>query len=137
MSANPLIQWKIFFLYPPSGARILQQRIHLKGFPTIRQPRTEEGGVMCDYSLGGLPNRLAVDGEELTVHRFSTGSIGLAACCDVHPAHVERPLRKKSVWESIRNFFAEVSDEHSKAPAVCIPPGAQLILKSVPLDLRR
>jgi hypothetical protein len=34
---------------------------------------------MCDYSLLHFPNRLAVNGEELIVHRFSSGSIGLAA----------------------------------------------------------
>ena len=34
---------------------------------------------MCDYSLAGIPNRLAVEGEELAVHRFPTGSIGLAS----------------------------------------------------------
>ena len=33
---------------------------------------------MCDYSLAVLPKRLAVEGEELIVHRFRTGSIGLA-----------------------------------------------------------
>jgi hypothetical protein len=87
---------------------------------------------MCDYSLGGLPNRLAIDGEELTVHRFNTGSIGLASCCDLHKAHVERPVRKKTLWESIKNFLAAPS-----VPAVCVPPGAQLVLKTVPLDLRQ
>jgi len=25
---------------------------------------------MCDYSLAGIPNRLAVEGEQLVVHRF-------------------------------------------------------------------
>ena len=34
---------------------------------------------MCDYSLTGIPNRLAVEGEELVVHRFRTGSLGLAS----------------------------------------------------------
>jgi hypothetical protein len=28
---------------------------------------------MCDYSLEGLPNRLAVRGEQLVTHRFVTG----------------------------------------------------------------
>jgi hypothetical protein len=32
---------------------------------------------MCDYSLAGVPNRLAVEGEQLVVHRFPTGSVGL------------------------------------------------------------
>src|SRR6266480_3937786 len=36
---------------------------------------------MCDYSLAGVPNRLAVEGEQLVVHRFSTGSVGLASPC--------------------------------------------------------
>jgi hypothetical protein len=34
---------------------------------------------MCDYSLAGVPNRLAVEGEELVVHRFPTGALGLAS----------------------------------------------------------
>ena len=34
---------------------------------------------MCDYSLCGIPNRLAVESEELVVYRFSTGSIGMAS----------------------------------------------------------
>lgn len=28
---------------------------------------------MCDYSLAHVPNRLAVEGEELVVYRFGTG----------------------------------------------------------------
>src|SRR5436305_12509932 len=38
---------------------------------------------MCDYSLMSLPNRLAVCGEELIVHRFELGAIGLASAADV------------------------------------------------------
>jgi len=34
---------------------------------------------MCDYSLAGNPNRLAVEGEELVVHPFPTGALGLAS----------------------------------------------------------
>ena len=34
---------------------------------------------MCDYSLMSLPNRLAVCGDELIVHRFELGAIGLAS----------------------------------------------------------
>ena len=33
---------------------------------------------MCDYSLAGVRNRLAVEGEQLVVQRFSTGALGLA-----------------------------------------------------------
>jgi len=69
---------------------------------------------MCDYSLAGIPNRLAVEGEELVVHRFSTGSIGLASPC----ASVSR-------WWSAKEI-----------PAVCVPPGARLILYDVPKRLQ-
>ena len=37
---------------------------------------------MCDYSLMAIPNRLAVSGEELIVHRFEAGSVGLASAFD-------------------------------------------------------
>src|SRR2546425_10252775 len=65
---------------------------------------------MCDYSLAGIPNRLAVEGEQLIVHRFSTGSLGLASPC---------------------------SQRLSKGtPAVCIPPGARLRLRDIPEALQ-
>jgi hypothetical protein len=76
---------------------------------------SKEGETMCDYSLAGIPNRLAVEGEQLTVHRFSTGSLGLAS--------PSIPLaRLCSAKES---------------PAVCVPPGARLLLRDVPEDLQR
>jgi hypothetical protein len=65
---------------------------------------------MCDYSLAGIPNRLAVEGEQLIVHRFSTGTLGLASPC---------------------------SKLLSKTPAVCIPPGARLRLRDIPEALQR
>ncbi len=67
---------------------------------------------MCDYSLTGIPNRLAVEGEELVVHRFRTGSLGLASTCP------------------------SVSRWWSGTPAVCVPPGARLMLLDVPKRLR-
>ena len=69
---------------------------------------------MCDYSLAGIPNRLAVESEELVVHRFSTGSIGLASPC----------ASVSSRWSAKQN------------PAVCVPPGARLILLDVPKRLQ-
>jgi len=74
------------------------------------------GGIkkMCDYSLAGIPNRLAVEGEELVVHRFHTGSIGLAS-----------PCAAASRWWSAK-----------QTPAVCVPPGARLILHDVPERLQ-
>jgi hypothetical protein len=91
---------------------------------------------MCDYSLGGLPNRLAVDGEELTVHRFSTHSIGLASPADLQNKIREARQRDQSLWYRIKSLFAPASD-CPPVRAVCVPPGARLVLKSIPLDLRR
>ena len=91
---------------------------------------------MCDYSLGGLPNRLAVDGEELIVHRFSTHSIGLASSADLQIMKMrEARQRDQSLWQRINSLFAPASDCHAVL-AVCVPPGARLVLKSIPMDLR-
>jgi hypothetical protein len=68
---------------------------------------------MCDYSLAGIPNRLAKEGERLVVCRFSTGSMGLTSGA--------------SLW---RSLFKET-------PAVCVPPGARLLLRDIPCDLQQ
>ena len=67
---------------------------------------------MCDYSLAGIPNRLAVEGEQLVVHRFSTGSLGLASPC------------------------SQLLSKGRGTPAVCIPPGARLRLRDIPEALQ-
>jgi hypothetical protein len=67
---------------------------------------------MCDYSLAGVPNRLAEEGERLVVCRFSTGSIGLTSDASL-----------------LRSLFKET-------PAVCVPPGARLLLRDIPKDLQ-
>jgi hypothetical protein len=90
---------------------------------------------MCDYSLGGLPIRLAVDGEELIVHRFSTHSIGLASPADLQGKMREARQREQSLWYRFKSLFAPASD-CPPVRAVCVPPGARLVLKSIPSDLR-
>jgi len=70
---------------------------------------------MCDYSLAELSNRLAVEGEPLLLHRFSTGSMGL-----------------KSRRRRLRELLFP-----SSVVAVCIPPGARLILEDVPEALQQ
>jgi hypothetical protein len=98
---------------------------------------------MCDYSLCGIPNRLAAEGEELVVHKFSTGSMGLASPADLPVCEAkESPKGSRQVsfwqgfWERVKSFF-EPSRPPATAPAVCIPPGAQLILKDIPADMQR
>jgi len=92
---------------------------------------------MCDYSLCGIPNRLAAEGEELVVHKFSTGSMGLASPADLPASEpVRETTRKQGFWQTIKAFF-EPARPPAVAPAVCIPPGAQLIVKDIPADLQR
>ena len=51
---------------------------------------------MCDYSLMGIPNRLAEEGEVLVTHRFSTGSLGFASPSDL--CKTAHPARPRGVW---------------------------------------
>jgi hypothetical protein len=90
---------------------------------------------MCDYSLGGLPNRLAAEGEELIVHRFPTHSIGLASQADLQ-ARISRTGSNMSIWQRMKNAFTGAFDS-PEVPAICVPPGACLILRNIPLELQR
>ncbi len=70
---------------------------------------------MCDYSLAHFPNRLARNGEQLVAHRFATQTMGFAS--------VQR------TWKEIL-FPAAV-------PAVCVPPGAKLLLCDIPVRIQQ
>jgi len=78
---------------------------------------------MCDYSLAEVRTRLAIEGEELTVYRFPTGTLGFTS-----PAELEHrsELRGWRSWFSPRQVPC----------AVCIPPGARLVLRDIPPRLR-
>jgi hypothetical protein len=84
---------------------------------------------MCDYSLMGVPNRLANDGEELVVHRFGTGSLGLVSDGECGPAISE------GIWPKIKNLFR--SSWPYQATAVCVPPGARLLLRDIAEEMQR
>lgn len=90
---------------------------------------------MCDYSLGGLPSRLAVEGDELVVHRFPTYSKGLAPAAQAQIEH-GGSRRWQSAWRRVKELFA-LPRFDSAVLAVCVPPGASLILKRIPGDLQR
>jgi hypothetical protein len=80
---------------------------------------------MCDYSIAAVRTRLALEGEELEVCRFPGGSLGLTT-----PAERERYQREDTGW---RSWFT------SPTPpcAVCIPPGARLVLVNISPVLQR
>jgi len=91
---------------------------------------------MCDYSLLGIRNRLAVEGEHLLVHQFPTGSLGLASPGELRTPVVELPDRAPARWwATIRNWFSPSLEK--SAPAVCIPPGARLLMQDIPKHLQR
>jgi len=89
---------------------------------------------MCDYSLGGLPNRLAAEGDELIVYRFPTSSMGLAPAAHLRTMSGDH-LRFQNLWRRIKAVLS-LPRFCPSIQAVCVPPGASLILKSIPRDLQ-
>jgi len=90
---------------------------------------------MCDYSLHLFPNRLGAEGEELVVHRFGGASLGLASPSDLP---VPASTCGLSRWAQFKAWFQRPLFEVDKAiPAVCVPPGAALILRDIPKSLQR
>ena len=88
---------------------------------------------MCDYSLMSVDNRLAVCGEELMVHRFEIFSRGLASVADVEAVRrAEQPPR--TFLEKVKR--AIFTADPPQCPAVCIPPGARLLLRDIPERLQ-
>lgn len=90
---------------------------------------------MCDYSLGGLPNRLAVEGDDLIVHRFPTYSMGLACAAHLRTKS-SHASRYQCLWRRITAFLA-LPGFCPEIQAVCVPPGASLTLQNIPSDLQR
>ena len=87
---------------------------------------------MCDYSLHGLANRLAIEGEQLVTHRFPTLSIGLASPRDVTAVdYIQQEGESRSSWWSVLKRFIP-SRNKAVVPAVCIPPGARLRMYTSP-----
>jgi hypothetical protein len=86
---------------------------------------------MCDYSLMGVPNRLAVPGDDLVVHRFEAGVLGMVAPFDIEARR--EGSKKEAFWPKLKQFFKQEPD----VPAVCIPPGSRLIVRDIPQELQR
>jgi len=89
---------------------------------------------MCDYSLMAVPNRLAQEGEDLVAHRFPTGSLGLALPTDITRAANPAPAMQRTFWGKVKEFFQP--PEQASVCAVCIPPGARLLLLDIPARLQ-
>src|SRR5262249_13706409 len=72
-----------------------------------------------------IHNRLGTEGEELVVHRFYSGTLGLAS-----PADVQRCADKP------RGVFEWLWGDQIQPAAVCVPPGARLFLQNIPVYLQ-
>ncbi len=89
---------------------------------------------MCDYSLMGIRNRLAVEGEELVTFRFSTGAVGLAPWNKGIERIHANVRAQTSFWAGLwKLLWGPVGDS---VPAVCVPPGARLLLIGVQRSLQ-
>jgi hypothetical protein len=89
---------------------------------------------MCDYSLMAVPNRLAEEGEDLVAHRFPTGSLGLASPADIKRCAGAPAQIQKGFWSAVKELLNPPKTE--PVPAVCIPPGARLLLQDIPARLQ-
>ncbi len=85
---------------------------------------------MCDYSLMGIPNRLACEGEDLVVYEFRTGSRGLTPGTSVTNTDTQK---RHETFGVVKRLFENLEPEKV---AVCIPPGAQLVLSDIPQDVQ-
>jgi hypothetical protein len=91
---------------------------------------------MCDYSLLGISNRLAVEGEPLIVHRFPTRSIGLASTVDLRiPSEKPSDQPPQRWWSALKSWFSPSIEK--PVAAVCVPPGARLLLRDIPQRLQQ
>ena len=90
---------------------------------------------MCDYCLMSLPNRLTVCGEALVVHRFELGAIGLAPISEVKAAEIPEMAAPKGFFEKLRRSL--FPPPRRQCTAVCVPPGARLLLRDIPEKLQR
>lgn len=91
---------------------------------------------MCDYSLMALPNRLAVCGDELVVHRFELGTLGLAPSSEVarQAKEAEIPSGLAFLQRVKKWLYPPLPAE---CTAVCVPPGARLLVRDIPKKMQQ
>jgi hypothetical protein len=90
---------------------------------------------MCDYSVMSFPNRLAKNGEELVVHRFAGGVIGLASPLNLKSPRNPLTARLGTVWADLCGTPGERRTR--SVVAVCVPPGTHLMVRDIPTELQQ
>jgi hypothetical protein len=83
---------------------------------------------MCDYSLYTVKNRLACESDDLVLHRFDTGSLGFCAA-----AELQQEMDRSGLARGWSSFLRWVFPRRQCGmTAVCIPPGARLLISEMP-----
>jgi hypothetical protein len=126
---------RVYFFVPPlsrlpTGPKVLAATSQTRGSTTN----------MCDYSLHTYSNRLAADGEDLVVHRFGAGSLGLACPADLAMVNSAAKTIQGSPWSRIKTWFLGKNprwEAEKRVAAVCVPPGSRLLLSDIPKNLQR
>jgi hypothetical protein len=80
----------------------------------------------------GIHNRLAREGEDLIVHQFSTGTRGLTSHTSVAATDSEQ-TQCTGFRFVVKKLFGKLEPERV---AVCIPPGARLLLSDIPENVQ-
>jgi hypothetical protein len=83
---------------------------------------------MCDYSLYTVKNRLACESDDLVLHRFDTGSLGFCAADELQQDMNRSALARG--WSSFVSWL--FPRKRCGVTAVCVPPGARLMVSEVP-----
>jgi hypothetical protein len=85
---------------------------------------------MCDYSLHGIPSRLAKEDEVLVIHRFYTGSKGLTS------PELLKPKGPAKRLGAVLFHMLGLPARREEC-AVCVPDGAKLMLHGISSQLQR
>ncbi len=93
---------------------------------------------MCGCSGTTVPSRLASEGQQLVVHKFLDGSLGLALIADVrlNQSRLEQTQRF-SFWSRLLRRFQSAPQISKPIPAVSVPTGAHVILKGISGSLQQ
>src|SRR5580704_2636742 len=93
---------------------------------------------MCDCSGAIVPSRLATEGQQLIVHKFPNGSLGLALIADVRRNQAgPGQARGSSFWSRLLHRFQNVPQVSDSIPAISVPTGTHVILKGIPGSLQQ
>jgi hypothetical protein len=108
--------------------------LHMKHAGGARVSKLRMLRAMYDTCL--MPSRSVVEQEQLVVHKFPSGALGLAAATDVGGKVDPGTHGITGFFGWLKRNFLGVIDDSDGIPEVQVPTGTYLILKSIPGVLR-